>query len=84
MIAGRNFTEVIITRLAVLEANQRKLLHILQEHTMLLNTLVQQSGGVDVMSSDLPDGIHLPLNTLTDLQEIENLLRNMDTMKQLV
>jgi hypothetical protein len=66
-------TLVIVGRLAAIEAQQR--VHTQMLHT-LLRALQQQE---QLEACDLPEGIHLPLETLDDLRRIERKLNDTET-----
>jgi len=74
---GNGFIEAMVTRFTVIDENlrkqlratqhsQRKQLHATQHLTLLLNSLLHHSGGdaLSSDSSDLPEGIILPIESI--------------------
>lgn len=73
---------VILTRLAVVESQQRQMLQHAQQQQLLLNAILQKIGGADV-TDELPDGVNIPLDTLADVDDFERAMLDPDTLKQM-
>ena len=77
--------EVVLTRMAAIESQQRQLLSHQTQQTLLLNAILQKvSSSVDDALCELPDGIMLPLRTVEEIEILERKLTNPDILKRMV
>ena len=74
---GSKETEIILSRLTAVEAQ-------LRHQTQLLQALVSATQKPVCAAGALPEGISLPLSSLTDLFQVEDKLLDKETFKALV